>query len=56
MNIKWSSKAIDGLNLDIGRRNQMKTILRLEAPYELPKAPVSAVEYAVLEELGEVSE
>lgn len=39
MNVKWSPEAIDGLNLDWNRPNQMELDFRLCDPYELPLAP-----------------
>lgn len=39
MNIKWSPKAIDGLNLDPTRKNQLDIQLSLEAASAPPPAP-----------------
>lgn len=45
MNIKWSPKAIDGLNLDPGRKNQLDLQLKLEEVSAPPaREPMSLLE------------
>lgn len=56
MNIKWSPKAVEGLNLDLQRSSQRAVFLKLEPPYDatasippLPNMLYSAILDAIAE-------
>lgn len=43
MNVKWSLRAVDALNLDPMRSSHLNVLMNVEQPYELRDVPATPV-------------